>query len=931
MVRNLQQLMHLYVVDCGVEEIIEDGVQTTYEFVLSKLNSVIFKDLPNLNCFYPGMHASCWPSLEGLWVYDCSKIAFLAQECSRLERNYESTYPAPTNQALFIIEKDSFPNLKNVAISGMEIWDGPFPINYFSKLEYFQVRKSNNESAAILEKFPGLEKYGETSAPPSSEISSHRKSRSGDIHAVGALSHLSELWLYGMSRLMHLGEDNSQMAGQNFPNLQFLGIYCCDSLQNLRSSAISFKNLTSLQVNGCSGLEYLITYSTAKSLKQLILLSVENCGRLVEIVGSREDDDNLGNEIVFSRLEYLELSKLPRLRGFCSGDCIVKFPSLNQLLISKRLKLKIFGNDETLHVTNEEVDTDVDADDGETYVDADDGETGVDLDEGEKTVQVTKENVDIDAGVDGDQSDETTHITNQKEDENYDGSVTFHSLNNFSILRFPLYRESICYTHFISEHVQPLEITATDQGVIAPVGENLAILPVGEVTTPVFPVVEHTLVAEVTRTEAVEQVFLDIEPLAEEARPDVHQTLNAPEQHVKERSDPLEPSAAAKGILTPTIRAQAPQSSLKSSGEKLSLIVLLFTCSLWICIYLISLPHLTPGSICTSLPLCHVINPFHYLTSQEQVRPFETTAIDQEFIAPVQENLAIIPVGKVRTPVFPVIEPPPVIEVPHTEEGEQAFSGLNLEPVAEAARPDAHQTSNAPEPSAVARITPTLIIPALPSSSSPKSSRAQRSLGEKLQDLSAKKAASNMGQFEEEKTKLKALISSADLRDPQTRQQLLAVLPTLQLSTTKWIADLVVQELSKLPLVLDKEESLRQKLAGLIAQGFELDERRHILLSEGSLAEENIQKVQEQKVELLAVEEQIKKLEAQAILLRAEIAIGEKRYSGFEASLDELDQLVEERQLNQLSVDSTSEEFLRTRAVSDSLCTAIFTHLRQLL
>ncbi|XP_004301393.1 PREDICTED: uncharacterized protein LOC101294858 [Fragaria vesca subsp. vesca] len=874
MVRNLQQLLRLYVGDCGVEEIIEDGVQTTYEFVLSKLNSVRFEDLPDLNCFYSGMHASCWPSLEALTVYGCSRVAFLAQECSRFQRKYDSMYPTPTNQALFLIKKDSFPSLKRVTISGMEIWDGPFPVNYFSKLEYFQVEKSNNESAAILEKFPGLEKYGETSAAASSEISSHRKSRSGDIHAVGALSRLSQLWLCGMSRLMHLGEDNSQMAGQNFPNLQILGIDCCDSLRNLRSSAISFKNLTKLQVNGCSGLEYLITYSTAKSLKQLIVLSVENCVRLVEIVGSREDDDNLGNEIVFSRLEYLELSKLPRLRGFCSRDCIVKFPSLDKLLISKRLKLKIFGNDETLHVTNEEVDTDVDADDGETYVDADDGETGVDLDDGEK------------------------------------------------------------------EHIQPLEITATDQGVIAPVGENLAILPVGEVTTPVFPVIEHTLVAEVTHTEAVEQVFLDIEPLAEEARPDVHRTLNEPEQHVKERSAPLEPSAAAKEILTPTIRAQAPESSLKSSVEKLSLIVLLFTCSLWICIYLISLRHLTPGSICTSLPLCHVINPFHYLTSREQVRPFETTATDQEFIAPVQENnLAIIPVGEVRTPVFPVIEPPPVVEVPHTEEREQAFSGLNLEPVAEAARPDAHQNSNAPEqnlevqsdpfePSAVARITPTRIIPALPSSSSPKSSRAKRSLGEKLQDLSAKKAASNIDQSEEEKTKLKALISSAELRDPQTRQQLLAVLPTLQLSTTKWIADLVVQELSKLPLVLDKEESLRQKLAGLVAQGFELDERRRILLSEGSLAEENIQKVQEQKVELLTVEEQIKKLEAQAILLRAEIAIGEKRYSGFEASLD---QLVEERQLNQLSVDSTSEELLRTRAVSDSLCTAIFTHLRQLL
>ncbi|XP_061993104.1 disease resistance protein At4g27190-like [Rosa rugosa] len=739
MVKRLQQLTHLNVVNCRVEEILEneDGLPITHEFVFSKVNSLGFEDLPHLRS---GMHASRWPSLEALRVLSCCKVAFLAQECSSFERNCELMNPTPTNnQALFLMKKDSFPNLKLVSMRDMEIWDGPFPVKFFSKLEILQVGNQHCESAAVLEKFLDLDKPSVTSSAHSNEISFHEKSRSGDINAVGALPQLSTLWFYGMEKLMHLGEDNTQSAGRNFPNLKALVVQECHSLRNLRSSAISFKNLTNLEVYGCPGLEYLINYSTAKSFTQLTVLAVKDCAKIVEIVGSTEDDDS-GNEIVFSCLEYLELSNLPRLRGFCSRDCIVKFPSLETSSISKRLKLKIFHNDEMVRVTNEEVDTDVDADDDEAVTkEKVDIETGVG---GEQIDVATKiANKDIDTGVGGEQIDVATKIANKNEDANVDGS----------------------------EHVQPVETTATDQGVKTPVEENLAIIPAGEVTTPVFPVIESAPVAEVPHTEEVREQ--NLEPLAEEAKPDVHQTPNAREQPVEEQSDPLEPSAAATGTPTPT-------------------------------------------------------------------------------------------------------------------------------------------------------------IPALPPPSSPKSSETKRSLREKLQALSAKKAASSSGLSEEARAKLKALIATADLKDPHTRQQLLAVLPTLQLSTTKWIAELAVQELSKLPLVLDKEESLCQELAALKAQGSKLDVRSHILLSEGPLAEENIQKVQEQKVVLLALEEQIKKLEVRATSIRAEITLGEKRYSGFEASLD---QLVKEQQLNQLSVDSTSQELLRTRAVSDSLSTAIFTYLRQLL
>lgn len=252
--------------------------------------------------------------------------------------------------------------MESLGMSGMEIWDGPFPAKFFSKLVILRVGNPHSKSTTVLEKFLDLEKVDVTSAP-SDQTYFHEGNSSGNIPAVWILPHLRELWLHRMYKLMHLGEDNSQQPGQNFPNLEILGLMYCNSLKNLKSSAISFKNLTTLLVNDCPALEYLISYSTAKSLMQLTKLEVENCIRLTTIVESNADDS--GNEIAFSQLKHLQLSLLPRMRGFCSGNCTVKFPLLETLSMSNRLKSKIFHVDETLQITNEEDDTDVDTVDGE--------------------------------------------------------------------------------------------------------------------------------------------------------------------------------------------------------------------------------------------------------------------------------------------------------------------------------------------------------------------------------------------------------------------------------------------------------------------------------------------------------------------------------------------------------------------------------------
>ncbi|KAM5553557.1 hypothetical protein ABKV19_025668 [Rosa sericea] len=355
MTRNLKQLKRLIVKSCGVQEIvaIEEGLQTP-KFVFPKVTQVIFDGLSNLTNFYPRVHVSSWPSLNNLSVVQCAKVNMFVEEISSFQGHNELEHLCvPILPPLFIIEKDSFPNLEWMIVDVMEFSNGPLPAaaQMFSKLKQLQVSCTESKSVVFLDKL--LDPEGNSSTSSAVGIGTQQQQQ---------FPHLKELRLVGMYKLMHLGqddeEDNSQSAPRipNFPNLQILLVNDCHSLRNLRSSAISFNNLTTLQVSFCKGLKYLITYSMAKSLMQLTTLEVEDCLRLVEIVGSDGDDDSR-QEITFRRLKHLKLSILPRLQRFCSGNCNAKFPSLESSTMSNRLKLKIFpAHDETLQLTNEDTD-----------------------------------------------------------------------------------------------------------------------------------------------------------------------------------------------------------------------------------------------------------------------------------------------------------------------------------------------------------------------------------------------------------------------------------------------------------------------------------------------------------------------------------------------------------------------------------------------
>ncbi|MBA0654835.1 hypothetical protein Goklo_021750, partial [Gossypium klotzschianum] len=85
--RDLQQLESLIVDSCGVEEIVSkseglDKHETLFEF--NQLSFLVLWALPNLVCFYTGMHNITCPMLERLRTYWSTKIKKFGHVVSQL-------------------------------------------------------------------------------------------------------------------------------------------------------------------------------------------------------------------------------------------------------------------------------------------------------------------------------------------------------------------------------------------------------------------------------------------------------------------------------------------------------------------------------------------------------------------------------------------------------------------------------------------------------------------------------------------------------------------------------------------------------------------------------------------------------------------------------------------------------------------------------
>ncbi|XP_022719742.1 uncharacterized protein LOC111277593 [Durio zibethinus] len=251
---------------------------------------------------------------------------------------------SPNQAPLFLVEK-VVPKLEEVSLTSDDIaiiCDSNVSQGIFHEIKALNLLCYHDESAifptTFLERFNNLEKL-EVGCSRFNDLFSYERGVGKGTNAPTFLP-VRKLTLGGLHYLEHMWMQGSRLDCI-LPNLEILEVVLCGNMISLGSSSTPFQNLMTLDVQECRAMINLVTSLAVQSLVQLKILRIKNCGSMKEIVGN-EGDDEATYDIIFNRLECIELRHLPSLKSFCSGHHTFGFPSLNQVIVSHCPELEIF-------------------------------------------------------------------------------------------------------------------------------------------------------------------------------------------------------------------------------------------------------------------------------------------------------------------------------------------------------------------------------------------------------------------------------------------------------------------------------------------------------------------------------------------------------------------------------------------------------------
>ncbi|GKV01650.1 hypothetical protein SLEP1_g14188 [Rubroshorea leprosula] len=355
MVGRLQNLGKLQISDCAsLEEIFEPQgldadeseaqitaqlalVETTPNFVFSKVTSLDLCRLPNLKSFYTQIHTTEWPSLKKLHMSGCDKVQILALEI--LRTSGKNQLEIQIEHPLF---RATFPNLEELIVEQnddlKEIWHGDDDVKndiIFTKLKSLQLKCLPRLASFCLGncnfEFSSLEDVIVMRCPNMMTFSGGEVSTPNLQKVKFTEDEGVECWEGGLNPTIQqlFVEKVGYAVVEHLTLLQFL------ELMGIRSKKpqeiLNFIWLCSLEICNCGNLRYLLTLSMALSLVSLKKMKVQNYELLEQVIS--EEGANLKDGIVFTKLKSLELKGLPRLEGFCLGNCNFEFTSLEDVIV----------------------------------------------------------------------------------------------------------------------------------------------------------------------------------------------------------------------------------------------------------------------------------------------------------------------------------------------------------------------------------------------------------------------------------------------------------------------------------------------------------------------------------------------------------------------------------------------------------------------
>ncbi|KAK8272991.1 hypothetical protein V6Z12_D11G375000 [Gossypium hirsutum] len=335
MAKDFQQLESLIVDSCGVEEIVsksfEESDQHEMLFEFNQLSFLALWTLPNLVCFYPGMHNITCPMLKRLTTSWPTKTKMFGNVVSQL---------LPVGKII--------PQLEHISLTADDIamiTDGQFAIDLFSHIKVLQITEYIKDSVVVpfhfFRRFSNLQKLKMVGCN-FKEFSPYEGDVGEERDVVTMLPRIKKLTLQGVDNMEHLWKQDSPFH-HICANLETLKVSECDSVISLSCASSSFQNLTTLDVWNCKEMVELITSSKAQCLEQLVTLKIGGCEMMREVIAS-DGDEATHHEIIFKELKYLELYDLQNLKSFCSGNYTLKFPSLDEVDVSFCPAMEIFCN-----------------------------------------------------------------------------------------------------------------------------------------------------------------------------------------------------------------------------------------------------------------------------------------------------------------------------------------------------------------------------------------------------------------------------------------------------------------------------------------------------------------------------------------------------------------------------------------------------------
>ncbi|KAK3227604.1 hypothetical protein Dsin_007466, partial [Dipteronia sinensis] len=375
MVKSLVQLQKLEIRNCkSIEGIINteelNGEGNTVEF--PKLIKLQLKGLPNLTQFASGNivelptltslnlssiasqtiwhnqlqpHSVCFHKLTELSIYGCHNLKYLfpisvAESLNHLKDLH--IYDCKLMEGVIITQGERksstmFPKLKQLSLDDLP------ELTRFCNFNGNSIELPSL-SELIINNCPKMQTFASNSLPgieePEEVNTDTEENLPSFFDEKVSFSCLKTIKLSELPELLHLWKKNSQPR-KVFENLAYLEVSSCVNLKTLIPSSVSLQNLETLEVRNCDGLISLVTFSTAKSLKQLKIMEIIDCKLIEEIIVDMGDEIKDG--IVFNQLGYLKLDCLPSLTSFCKGNFTIEFPYLQRVLVIECLKMMNFS------------------------------------------------------------------------------------------------------------------------------------------------------------------------------------------------------------------------------------------------------------------------------------------------------------------------------------------------------------------------------------------------------------------------------------------------------------------------------------------------------------------------------------------------------------------------------------------------------------